>query len=118
MQGYIFCTQCGTKLDETAKFCTGCGKPTGAEPSPAYAAPPMPPLPPPPYSNGPHAGTQTRRLRKIIAGKKISGVCAGYAEFFDIDVTLMRIIFLALLLLPPHIGLIAYIVSAFVLPKG
>ncbi len=60
----------------------------------------------------------SKRLHKIRAGKKIAGVCAGFAEYFDMDVTLMRIIWLALLLLPPHIGLIAYIVSWAVLPKG
>lgn len=58
------------------------------------------------------------RLRRILAGKKIAGVCAGFAEYFGADITLMRIIWVALLLLPPHIGLFAYIVAWAVLPKS
>jgi phage shock protein C len=58
-----------------------------------------------------------KRLRRIQEGKKIAGVCAGFAEYFGTDVTLMRIIWLALLLLPPNVGIIAYIVAWAVLPK-
>ena len=43
-----------------------------------------------------------RRLRRIISQKKIAGVCAGFAEYFDTDLTLMRVIWVALLLLPPQ----------------
>jgi phage shock protein C len=100
---YMFCTQCGTRLDDTARFCTRCGKPV----------------------NGP-AGTATetasapaaRRLHRDIARKKIAGVCAGFADYFDTDISLMRIVWVALLLLPPNIGAIAYVIAWAVLPKG
>lgn len=91
----MFCTQCGAQLADTARFCTHCGKPAEL---PAAAAP--------------------KRLRRITSSKKIAGVCAGFAEYFDTDLTLMRVIWVALLLIPPHIGLIAYIVSWAVLPKS
>ena len=52
-----------------------------------------------------------------MSRKKIAGICAGFAEYFDTDVTLMRVIWVALLLLPPQIGFFAYIVCWFVLPK-
>ena len=26
----MFCTHCGTQMDDSAKFCTNCGAPTGA----------------------------------------------------------------------------------------
>jgi phage shock protein PspC (stress-responsive transcriptional regulator) len=93
----MFCTQCGEKLAETARFCTSCGKPTTAA-VPVAASP--------------------KRLRRILAGKEIAGVCGGFAEYFGADITLMRIIWVALLLLPPHIGLFAYIVAWAVLPKS
>ena len=32
-----------------------------------------------------------KRLYKIEEGKKISGVCGGIAEYFDIDPTLIRL---------------------------
>jgi phage shock protein C len=58
-----------------------------------------------------------RRLRRILGKKKVAGVCAGFAEYFDTDLTLMRLIWVALLLIPPHVGLIAYIIAWAVLPK-
>jgi phage shock protein C len=94
----MYCTQCGAQLADSARFCTVCGKPQIPGIAPAVAAP--------------------RKLRRIEAQKKIAGVCAGFAEYFETDITLMRIIWVALLLLPPHIGLIAYIVSWAVLPKS
>ncbi len=94
----MFCTQCGTKMDDTARFCMACGKPADAAPEAAFAAGPA------------------RKLRRIRADKKIAGVCAGFAEYFDMDVTLMRLIWVALALLPPAVGLIAYIVAWIVLP--
>jgi phage shock protein C len=56
-------------------------------------------------------------LRRIASQKKIAGVCAGFAEYFDTDVSLMRIIWIALILLPPGIGIIAYLLAWIVLPK-
>jgi len=103
----MFCTQCGTNLDERARFCTMCGKST------ALAVPGQGDL----ESVGYMAGAAPRRLRRIQARKKIAGVCAGFAEYFDMDVTLMRLIWLGLLIMPPNIGIIGYIVAIFVLPK-
>jgi phage shock protein C len=95
----MFCTRCGTQLDNAARFCTSCGQPTGpAEPPPAASAP-------------------AKKLRRIIAEKKIAGVCAGFAEYFGMDVTLMRLIWVGLVLIPPNIGIIAYPIAWLVLPK-
>ena len=49
--------------------------------------------------------------------KKIAGVCAGFAEYFDMDVTLMRIIFLILLVTPPGVGLIGYFIAWIAMPR-
>jgi phage shock protein C len=102
----MFCTQCGAKLDDSARFCTTCGKPTD-----------VPPSAEPPAAGAATSAVPPKRLRRILAGKKIAGVCAGFAEYFDTDVTLMRVIWIALALLPPHIGLIGYLVAWAVLPK-
>src|SRR5579872_440556 len=102
----MYCTQCGTRLEETARYCTSCGKPTG--PAPQSAASGMHSAP---------VAAAPRKLRRIREGKKIAGVCAGFAEYFETDVTLMRIIWVALLLLPPSIGLIGYVIAWIVLPK-
>ena len=100
----MFCTQCGTELADSARYCTSCGKPTAPVPE---ARPPIDSIGPPP-----------RRLRRIMAEKKIAGVCAGFAEYFEMDVTLMRVIWVVLLLLPPNLGLIGYIVAWAVMPKS
>jgi phage shock protein C len=93
----MFCTKCGTKLEDSARFCTSCGRPATVEPVVSHAAP--------------------KKLRRILAGKKMAGVCNGFADYFDMDVTLMRLIWVGVTIVPPHIGLFAYIVSWFVLPK-
>lgn len=57
-----------------------------------------------------------KKLYKSRTDKKIDGVCAGIAEFFDIDPTLIRLIW-ALAILCLGTGLLAYIVAAFVIPR-
>ncbi len=104
----MFCTQCGTNLDERARFCTLCGKSTALTVSGAADVD---------ASGWTAASVAGRKLRRIRARKKIAGVCAGFAEYFDMDVTLMRLIWLGLLIMPPNIGAIGYIVAMFVLPK-
>ena len=50
--------------------------------------------------------------------KKISGVCGGIAEFFDIDSTLVRLAWVILSLFTTGFpGLIAYIIAALIIPK-
>jgi phage shock protein C len=100
----MFCTQCGAQLADSPRFCTSCGKPVGGGQ--------------PRAENSGFATPAPRKLRRIVSRKKIAGVCAGFAEYFDTDLTLMRVIWVALLLLPPHLGLIGYIVAWAVLPKS
>lgn len=46
----------------------------------------------------------------------IAGVAAGFAEYFNVDVTLMRIIFVVLAFVTGGAAIIAYIVFAIVMP--
>jgi phage shock protein PspC (stress-responsive transcriptional regulator) len=48
--------------------------------------------------------------------KKIAGVCAGMARYFDVDPVLVRVIFLVLAV-TTGIGFIAYVVAWIVMPK-
>lgn len=48
--------------------------------------------------------------------KKIAGVCSGFAHYFDCDVTLMRVIWLALAF-GTGLGFIGYIVAWIAMPK-
>ena len=56
-----------------------------------------------------------KRLYKSRTEVKIDGVCGGIAEFFNIDPTIVRIIFLIMLFSGP--GLIAYIICMIIIPR-
>lgn len=109
----MYCTQCGTQIGDAARFCNSCGKPTSPGAVPGEAPPPLNDF----YGTTSYGAAEPRKLHRILRDKKIAGVCAGYAEYFSMDLTLMRLIWVGLLLVPPNIGLIAYIVSWVVLPK-
>jgi phage shock protein C len=47
----------------------------------------------------------------------IAGVCAGIAEYFDLDPTLVRILFV-LLALGPVPGILVYIILAVIMPEA
>lgn len=56
-----------------------------------------------------------KRLYKSTTDKKISGVCGGIANYFNIDPTIVRILW-ALFSLAYGTGVIAYIIFALVMP--
>ena len=49
--------------------------------------------------------------------KKVAGVCAGFARYFGVDVTLVRIIWLVLIFWPVPIGVVAYLIAWIVMPR-
>lgn len=56
-----------------------------------------------------------KRLYKIEKGKKLCGVCGGIAEYFDIDPTVIRLLWV-LLFFCAGTGFLAYIVAAIIMP--
>ena len=57
-----------------------------------------------------------KKLRKS-KDKKLCGVCGGIAEYFDMDPTVVRVIWLVLVLCAGT-GLLAYIIAALLMPKA
>jgi len=57
-----------------------------------------------------------KRLYKSNSDSKIDGVCAGIAEYLNIDPTIVRLIW-ALLVLVAGTGVLAYIVCMLVIPR-
>lgn len=54
--------------------------------------------------------------KRLVKGdKKIFGVCSGLADYFDLDPTVMRIIFIVAFLFFGT-GLLLYIILALVMP--
>jgi phage shock protein C len=48
--------------------------------------------------------------------RKIAGVCSGFAEYFNMDTTIVRLVW-AVLILVYGVGLLAYIIAAFIMPN-
>ena len=61
-------------------------------------------------------GTTHGRIHKSATDKKISGVCAGIAEWLGVDPTIIRIVW-ALLAFGWGTGVLLYLICAFVLPE-
>lgn len=60
---------------------------------------------------------ERKRLYKSRNNKMICGVCAGIAEYFNIDPSIVRVLW-AVLALAAGTGVLAYIACAIILPEG
>jgi phage shock protein C len=94
----MFCTHCGVELEPQDRYCSQCGTVTSAG------------------SAWPRRHT-ARLLTLSGRNKKIGGVCGGFAQYFDLDVTLVRIVWLVLVFAPPGVGLVAYVLAWLIMPK-
>ena len=56
-----------------------------------------------------------KRLFKSSTDKKVCGVCGGIANYFDVDPTVIRLIWV-IFTLAGGSGLIAYIIAAIIMP--
>lgn len=56
-------------------------------------------------------------LYKSRNNKMICGVCAGIADYFNIDPSIVRVLW-AVLALAAGTGVLAYIACAIILPEG
>lgn len=63
-----------------------------------------------------HSGRSKFRLNK--ADGKVMGVCAGLADYFNVDPTLVRIAVAAGIIMTFPVGLIAYLILAIVAQSG
>ena len=94
----MYCWNCGKQLEDTANYCSACGAARTVRT----------------HSSNGYGQASLRRIRE---GKKIAGVCGGVARYFNIDVTLVRILWVLLTICPPLPGLVAYIVCWIAMPQ-
>jgi phage shock protein C len=96
MEANMNCTRCGRDIETDSAFCRFCG---------ASAT-----VPPPPVGG--------RRLARRPAEGRIAGVCSGLAEYFDTDVTLVRLAWVILSIVPGCLvgGVLAYVAAWLLVP--
>ena len=58
-----------------------------------------------------------KRLYKSNQNKMIDGVCGGIAEYFDVDPTVVRLLWVLFSLMGGS-GILAYIITALIIPRN
>ena len=59
----------------------------------------------------------TKILVRTRKGRMVAGVCAGLADYFGLDVTLVRVIVAALSVFSGGAGVLAYLVAWAIIPN-
>ena len=90
----MYCTKCGLELREEDRFCSRCGARTAAG----------------------EVGSPRTTLMLDKRNKKIAGVCAGFGRYFEMDVTLVRVLWLAIAI-GTGVGFIAYLIAWLLMPS-
>jgi len=62
--------------------------------------------------------SETKRLYRSRDNRMIGGVAGGLGEYFGIDPTLVRLIFIFFSFVPPTTGVLAYLVMMLVVPEA
>ncbi len=87
----MYCNYCGKLIQDDAAVCAYCGVRVGA------------------------SLARTKLVRPRL-GRKIAGVCIGFSEYFDLDVTLVRVVWL-IVSFTTVIGMISYPIAWIIMPE-
>lgn len=91
----MFCMQCGRDIADSSSYCSYCGA-------------------------SQRQRTSHKQLTLSAKDKKIAGVCGGLAEYLDVDSTVVRLIWVALSVVPGGLvgGIVAYVLAWIIIPKA
>ena len=98
----MYCSYCGTQIGDRDNFCRTCGREV-AHAGEAHQ-----------FNAGGY--NAPRRVYRLVHDKKIAGVCSGLAKYFDVDVTLVRLVVATGIVLSGGLGLVAYIIAWIIMP--
>lgn len=59
---------------------------------------------------------EKKKLYKDVSRRKVSGVLAGFSDYINGDVTLIRVLFVLLTIQFPPIFVVVYFVCALIMP--
>jgi len=62
-------------------------------------------------------GNGTKVLVRSRKGRMVAGICAGIAEYFSVDVTLVRVIVAVIAIITGGAGGLAYLVAWAIIPE-
>ena len=89
----MYCNYCGKVIADDSNVCAYCGKRIGA-----VAA--------------------RYRLMRLRHNRRIAGVCAGFAEYLDLDVTLVRLLWATVTVLSGIApGVVVYVAGWIIMPE-
>jgi phage shock protein PspC (stress-responsive transcriptional regulator) len=91
----MYCSRCGIEIADSSCFCSSCGAQQ--------------------RSRATH-----KQLTLSATDKKMGGVCGGLAEYLDVDPTVVRLVWVALSVVPGGFvgGALAYFLAWIIIPKG
>jgi phage shock protein C len=91
----MFCVHCGREIADSSNFCATCG---GRQ----------------------RQRTSQKQLTLSATDKKMAGVCGGIAEYLDVDPTIVRLVWVALSVVPGGFvgGALAYVLAWAIIPKA
>jgi phage shock protein C len=59
-----------------------------------------------------------RKLTRSASNRMVCGVCAGVGEYFQVDPTVIRLLWAILTFCGVGSGILVYIIAAVIMPEG
>lgn len=97
-EGEMYCANCTREIADNSNFCYVCG-------ARQTVAPQYRPVYP-------------KRLTRSVTDCKLAGVCGGMAEYWGMDSTVVRLLWVLAVLFTVPFAIVGYFVAWIVMPRG